>query len=50
MRAAHPTRHLVPLLENATRDCGIPEERLKELGRHHFPFDGVSRSTITTAP
>ncbi|MEU8543287.1 ferrochelatase [Streptomyces sp. NPDC048717] len=33
---------VVPFLENVTRGRGIPKERLKEVGRHYFLFDGVS--------
>ncbi len=33
---------VVPFLENVTRGRGIPRERLKEVGRHYFLFDGVS--------
>ncbi|MCX4965331.1 ferrochelatase [Streptomyces sp. NBC_00654] len=33
---------VVPFLANVTRGRGIPEERLKEVGKHYFLFDGVS--------
>ncbi|MEW2162237.1 ferrochelatase [Streptomyces sp. NPDC007084] len=33
---------VVPFLENVTRGRGIPKERLKEVGRHYFLFDGIS--------
>jgi protoporphyrin/coproporphyrin ferrochelatase len=33
---------VVPFLENVTRGRGIPRERLREVGRHYFLFDGVS--------
>ncbi|MHB9858509.1 ferrochelatase [Streptomyces sp. YIM S03343] len=33
---------VVPFLENVTRGRGIPQERLKEVGRHYFQFGGVS--------
>jgi protoporphyrin/coproporphyrin ferrochelatase len=33
---------VVPFLENVTRGRGIPQERLKEVGRHYFLFGGVS--------
>lgn len=33
---------VVPFLENVTRGRGIPKERLKEVGKHYFLFDGVS--------
>ncbi|MFI9582765.1 ferrochelatase [Streptomyces sp. NPDC052236] len=33
---------VVPFLRNVTRGRGIPEERLKEVGRHYFQFGGVS--------
>ncbi|GJF31930.1 putative ferrochelatase [Kitasatospora sp. NE20-6] len=33
---------VVPFLENVTRGRGIPKERLAEVGRHYFLFDGVS--------
>jgi ferrochelatase len=33
---------VVPFLQNVTRGRGIPEERLKEVGRHYFLFGGVS--------
>ncbi|MBH5337396.1 ferrochelatase [Streptomyces pactum] len=33
---------VVPFLENVTRGRGIPRERLKEVGRHYYLFDGVS--------
>lgn len=33
---------VVPFLENVTRGRGIPQERLKEVGRHYFRFGGVS--------
>ncbi|MFJ4410797.1 ferrochelatase [Streptomyces sp. NPDC088910] len=33
---------VVPFLENVTHGRGIPKERLKEVGRHYFLFDGVS--------
>ncbi|MCX4746446.1 ferrochelatase [Kitasatospora sp. NBC_01287] len=33
---------VVPFLENVTRGRGIPKERLVEVGRHYFLFDGVS--------
>ncbi|MFJ6694540.1 ferrochelatase [Streptomyces sp. NPDC091272] len=33
---------VVPFLQNVTRGRGIPEERLKEVGRHYFLFDGIS--------
>ncbi|MFF2652732.1 ferrochelatase [Streptomyces sp. NPDC058045] len=33
---------VVPFLENVTRGRGIPKERLKEVGRHYYLFDGVS--------
>src|SRR6478752_6477068 len=33
---------VVPFLANVTRGRGIPEERLKEVGKHYFLFGGVS--------
>ncbi|GAA4897449.1 ferrochelatase [Streptomyces coeruleoprunus] len=33
---------VVPFLENVTRGRGIPQERLKEVGKHYFQFGGVS--------
>ncbi|WP_455358832.1 ferrochelatase [Streptomyces sp. SYSU K21746] len=33
---------VVPFLENVTRGRGIPRERLQEVGRHYYLFDGVS--------
>ncbi|MCA1219595.1 ferrochelatase [Streptomyces sp. 8L] len=33
---------VIPFLENVTRGRGIPRERLKEVGRHYYLFDGVS--------
>ncbi|MGW2282274.1 ferrochelatase [Streptomyces sp. NPDC001770] len=33
---------VVPFLRNVTRGRGIPEERLKEVGKHYFLFGGVS--------
>lgn len=33
---------VVPFLENVTRGRGIPKERLKEVGKHYFLFDGIS--------
>ncbi|RCG28810.1 ferrochelatase [Streptomyces diacarni] len=33
---------VVPFLENVTRGRGIPRERLEEVGRHYYLFDGVS--------
>ncbi len=33
---------VVPVLENVTRGRNIPRERLKEVGRHYFLFNGVS--------
>jgi ferrochelatase len=33
---------VVPFLENVTRGRGIPTERLKEVGKHYFLFDGIS--------
>ncbi|GHH88183.1 putative ferrochelatase [Streptomyces sulfonofaciens] len=33
---------VIPFLENVTRGRGIPTERLKEVGRHYYLFDGVS--------
>ncbi|MQY12918.1 Ferrochelatase [Streptomyces sp. RB5] len=33
---------VVPFLENVTRGRGIPRERLEEVGKHYFLFDGVS--------
>lgn len=33
---------VVPFLANVTRGRGIPEERLREVGKHYFLFGGVS--------
>ncbi|WP_327234091.1 ferrochelatase [Streptomyces sp. NBC_01317] len=33
---------VVPFLANVTKGRGIPEERLKEVGKHYFLFGGVS--------
>lgn len=33
---------VVPFLRNVTHGRGIPEERLKEVGKHYFLFGGVS--------
>ncbi len=33
---------VVPFLENVTRGRGIPRERLAQVGKHYFHFDGVS--------
>ncbi|MQS14313.1 ferrochelatase [Streptomyces kaniharaensis] len=33
---------VVPFLENVTRGRGIPQQRLKEVGKHYFLFGGVS--------
>ncbi len=33
---------VVPFLQNVTRGRGIPTERLEEVGRHYYLFDGVS--------
>lgn len=33
---------VVPFLENVTRGRGIPQERLREVGRHYFARGGVS--------
>jgi ferrochelatase len=33
---------VVPFLQNVTRGRDIPEERLREAGRHYFHFGGVS--------
>ncbi|MDB1088803.1 ferrochelatase [Streptomyces sp. ACA25] len=33
---------VIPFLENVTRGRGIPRERLEEVGRHYYLFDGVS--------
>ncbi|PRZ43758.1 ferrochelatase [Antricoccus suffuscus] len=33
---------VVPFLENVTRGRGIPAERLREVGKHYFHFDGIS--------
>ncbi|HJX88669.1 MAG TPA: ferrochelatase, partial [Gemmatimonadales bacterium] len=33
---------VVPFLANVTRGRGIPEARLKEVGKHYFLFGGVS--------
>ncbi|QKW09647.1 ferrochelatase [Streptomyces sp. NA04227] len=33
---------VLPFLENVTRGRGIPPERLKEVGRHYYLFDGIS--------
>ncbi|PRX92439.1 ferrochelatase [Allonocardiopsis opalescens] len=36
------TEDVVPFLENVTAGRGIPRERLVEVGRHYYLFDGVS--------
>lgn len=33
---------VVPFLANVTRGRGIPRERLEEVGKHYYLFDGVS--------
>lgn len=33
---------VVPFLENVTRGRGIPRERLVQVGKHYFHFDGIS--------
>lgn len=33
---------VIPFLENVTHGRGIPRERLAEVGKHYFHFDGVS--------
>ncbi|AIT61108.1 ferrochelatase [Corynebacterium doosanense] len=33
---------VLPFLQNVTRGRGIPDERLVEVGKHYYHFDGVS--------
>jgi protoporphyrin/coproporphyrin ferrochelatase len=33
---------VIPFLENVTRGRGVPRERLEQVARHYYQFDGVS--------